>query len=69
MLSAKIGSVLWGKMSLLQHFSSATVQSLRLLDMAGKVWRKKTGRSAFHSHFVSRTPLFTANTTLSTVLN
>lgn len=67
-LTAKTDSILWGKMSSLQHFSTATVQSLKLLDMAGEVWRKKTGRSAFHNHFVYKTPIFSANTILSTVL-
>lgn len=69
MLTAKIGSVLWGKISLLQHFSTTTVQSLRLLEMEGELWRrKKTGKSAFHSHFVYRTPIFSANTILSVKL-
>lgn len=44
-------------------------QSLRLLDMAGEIRRKKTGRSAFHSNFVYKTPIFSANTILSTALN
>lgn len=41
MLTAKIGSILWGRMSLLQQFSTATAQSLRLLDMAGEYGERK----------------------------
>lgn len=64
-LTAKTGSISWGKMSLLR-FSNGTVQSLRLLKMAGEVWRKKT---KCISQFVYRSLMFSAVTVLSTVLN
>lgn len=69
MLTAKIGSTLWSKMSLLQRSSDIIVQSLNLLDVAGKTWRKRTGRSVFHRLFVYKTPVCCTNRILSTMLN